>query len=200
MAESFNHTSRFTMGVDIADINNDLLPDIFSLDMMPFDAQIFMRSGGEDSDKVSQIKKGFGFEDQFARNTFQVNTGLGHFADVALLTNTYATDWSWSPLVQDFDNDGQNDIFITNGIYKRPNDLDYINYLSNIDFSKYQRDEQNEIESKLIAQIPTVNIPNIIFRNTGKLSFERLSETSVSMHLTPMVQHIQIWTMTGILI
>ncbi|PIB38237.1 VCBS repeat-containing protein [Maribacter sp. 4G9] len=178
VAEYFNHTSRFTMGVDIADINNDLLPDIFSLDMMPFDAQIFMRSGGEDSDKVYLIKKGFGFEDQYARNTFQLNTGQGHFADVTLLTNTHATDWSWSPLVQDFDNDGQNDIFITNGIYKRPNDLDYINYLSNIDFSKYEREEQNEIETKLIAQIPTVNIPNVIFRNTGNLTFERLSEAS----------------------
>ncbi|MDC6404600.1 MULTISPECIES: VCBS repeat-containing protein [Maribacter] len=178
VADYFNHTSRFTMGVDIADINNDLLPDVFSLDMMPFDAQIFLRSGGEDSDKVNLIKKGFGFEDQYARNTFQLNTGQGHFADVTLLTNTHATDWSWSPLIQDFDNDGQNDIFITNGIYKRPNDLDYINYLSNIDFSKYQQEEQNEIESKLIAQIPTVNIPNIIFRNTGNLTFERLSEAS----------------------
>lgn len=176
--EYFNHTSRFTMGVDIADINNDLLPDIFSLDMMPFDAQIFLRSGGEDSDKVNLIKKGFGFEDQYARNTFQLNTGQGHFADVALLTNTHATDWSWSPLIQDFDNDGLNDIFITNGIYKRPNDLDYVNYLSNIDFSKYQQEEQNEIETKLIAQIPTVNISNVIFRNTGNLTFERLSEAS----------------------
>lgn len=178
VAEYFNHTSRFTMGVDIADINNDLLPDVFSLDMMPFDAQIFMRSGGEDSDKVNLIKKGFGFEDQYARNTFQLNTGQGHFVDVTLMTNTHATDWSWSPLVQDFDNNGHNDIFITNGIYKRPNDLDYINYLSNIDFSKYQREEQNEIESKLIAAIPTVNIPNVIFKNTGNLTFERLSETS----------------------
>ena len=72
-----NQTTRFTMGVDIADINNDLLPDIFSLDMMPFDASIFMKSGGEDSDKISQIKAGFGFEDQYARNTFKRNTGDG---------------------------------------------------------------------------------------------------------------------------
>jgi len=178
VAEYLNHSSRFTMGVDIADINNDLLPDIFSLDMMPFDAQIFMRSGGEDSDKVNQIKKGFGFEDQYARNMFQLNTGQGHFADVALMTNTYSTDWSWSPLVQDFDNDGHTDIFITNGIYKRPNDLDYINYLSNLDFSKYEKEKQNEIEKKLIEQIPTVNIPNIIFKNNGDLTFERLTETS----------------------
>lgn len=173
-----NHTTRFTMGVDIADINNDLLPDIFTLDMMPFDAKIFMRSGGEDSDKINKIKQGFGFEEQYARNAFQLNTGANHFADVALMTKTHATDWSWSPLIQDFDNDALNDIFITNGIYKRPNDLDYINYISSIDFANYQKDKQNEIEKKLIDQIPTVNISNIVFKNKGNLEFERLTENS----------------------
>lgn len=173
-----NHTSRFTMGVDIADINNDLLPDIFTLDMMPFDANIFMKSGGEDSDKIYQIKKGFGFEDQYARNTFQLNVGNGSFSDVALMTDTYATDWSWSPLIQDYDNDGLNDIFVTNGIYKRPNDLDYINYISSIDFAKYQKNKQNEIEKKLIDQIPTVKVSNTVFKNNGNLEFERLNETA----------------------
>jgi len=174
----FNHTSRFTMGVDIADINNDLLPDIFSLDMMPFDAEIFMKSGGEDSDKINQIKKGFGFENQYARNTFQLNMGDGNFSDVALMSKTHATDWSWSPLIQDYDNDGLNDIFVTNGIYKRPNDLDYINYISTIDFAKYKKEKQNEIEKKLIDEMPTVNIANIVFKNNGDFEFERLSETS----------------------
>ena len=178
VATYLNQTTRFTMGVDIVDINNDLLPDIFSLDMMPFDAAIFMKSGGEDSDKISQIKAGFGFEDQYARNTFQLNTGDGHFADIALMTETHATDWSWSPLIQDYDNDGLSDIFITNGIYKRPNDLDYINYISTIDFAKYQKDKQNEIEKKLIDQMPTVNISNIVFKNKGNFEFERLTDNS----------------------
>ena len=122
------------MGVDIADINNDQQLDIFSLDMMPFDHTIFLKSGGEDSDKVSQIKKNFGFRTQYARNTLQLNQENKAFTDVALMSNTYATDWSWSALIQDFDNDGLNDIYVTNGIYKRPNDLDYINYLSNVIF------------------------------------------------------------------
>lgn len=178
VASYLNQTTRFTMGVDIADINNDLLPDIFSLDMMPFDAEIFMKSGGEDSDKINQIKAGFGFEEQYARNTFQLNTGEGYFADVALMTETHATDWSWSPLIQDYDNDGRTDIFITNGIYKRPNDLDYINYISSIDFAKYQQDKQNEIEKKLIDQMPTVNISNVIFKNNGNFDFERLTGSS----------------------
>jgi len=177
-ASYFNHTTRFTMGVDIADINNDQLPDIFSLDMMPFDAEIFMKSGGEDSDNVNQIKKGYGFENQYARNTFQLNMGKGYFTDVALMTDTHATDWSWSPLIQDYNNDGLNDIFVTNGIYKRPNDLDYINYISSLDFAKYEKDKQDEIEKKLIDQMPTVNIANIIFKNNGNFEFERSTDKS----------------------
>ena len=172
------HTARFTMGVDIADINNDLLPDIFTLDMMPFDREIFLKSAGEDSDKVSQIKRNFGFGTQYARNTLQLNTETRFFSDIALMTETYATDWSWSPLIQDYDNDGQQDIYVTNGIYKRPNDLNYINYLSNVDFAKYDKTKQNEIEKKLIDAMPTVNIPNVLFHNKGDWEFERLTETS----------------------
>jgi len=173
-----DHTARFTMGVDIADLNNDQLPDIFTLDMMPFDHEVFLKSGGEDSDKVSQIKKRFGFGTQYARNTLQLNRNNRFFSDVALMTETFATDWSWSPLIQDFDNDGLQDIYITNGIYKRPNDLNYIKYLSNVDFAKYDQTKQNEIEKKLIDQMPTLNISNVLFRNTANLEFERLTGTS----------------------
>ncbi len=176
--EWLTHSSRFTMGVDIADLNNDLNLDVFSLDMMPFNAAVFLKSGGEDSDKIAMLKKDFGFDEQYSRNTLQLNTGNGFFSEVALMTETYATDWSWAPLIQDYDNDGLNDIFVTNGIYKRPNDLDYINYLSNIDFSKYQRDKQNEIEKKLIDLLPTAKTSNIVFRNRGDLVFERSSENS----------------------
>ncbi|MEE9362612.1 MAG: VCBS repeat-containing protein [Cellulophaga sp.] len=172
------HTSRFTMGVDVADINNDGLLDIFTLDMMPFNHEIFLKSGGEDSDKVSLIKQNFGFNTQYARNNFQLNQGNETFSEVALLTETHATDWSWSVLLEDYDNDGLTDIFITNGIYKRPNDLDYVNYLSTINFSKYTKDQQNKIERKLIDEMPAVQIPNVIFRNKGNLEFERLTEQS----------------------
>ncbi|NNE77362.1 MAG: CRTAC1 family protein, partial [Pricia sp.] len=178
ISDYLNHTTRFTMGVDVADIDNDLFPDIFSLDMMPFDAEIFLKSAGEDSDKINEIKKNFGFEDQYARNALQLNQGGAYFADVALMTETHATDWSWSVLLQDYDNDGLNDIFITNGIYKRPNDLDYIKYISTIDFAKYNKTKQNEIEKQLIEQMPTVNIPNVVFQNKGNLTFERFSQQS----------------------
>ncbi len=170
-----NHTTRFTMGADIGDMNNDGLQDIFTLDMMPFDHEVFMKSGGEDSDKVSQIKSDFGFGKQYARNNFQLNTGEASFSDIAPMTNTHATDWSWSVLIEDYDNDGLNDLYITNGIYKRPNDLDYINYLSNTDFSNYSQSQAYEIEKKLIQQMPTLKLSNILFKNKGNLDFERLT-------------------------
>ncbi|MGB5437847.1 MAG: VCBS repeat-containing protein, partial [Maribacter sp.] len=174
-ADWLNHTTRFTMGADIGDLNNDGLQDVFSLDMMPFDHEVFMKSGGEDSDKVDQIKENFGYGKQYARNNFQLNTGQGTFSDIAPMTNTHATDWSWSVLIEDYDNDGMNDLYITNGIYKRPNDLDYINFLSTTNFSDYSQNQANEIERKLIDQMPTLKLSNVIFKNKGDFEFDRLT-------------------------
>ncbi|QCW98640.1 RNA-binding protein [Aggregatimonas sangjinii] len=177
-ASYLQHTARFTMGIDVADLNNDSYLDLFSLDMMPFDHEIFLKSGGEDSDNIYRIKKNFGFQTQYARNTLQLNRGNGIFSDIALMTETHATDWSWSSLIEDYDNDGRNDIYVTNGIYKRPNDLNYINYLSNVDFAKYDGAKRNEIEKKLVDMMPTINIPNVVFRNKGNFEFERLTSSA----------------------
>ena len=173
--EYLSNNSRFTMGVDIADMNNDMLYDIFTLDMMPFYNDVFLKSGGEDSDQVYKIKNSFGYGDQYARNNFHLNRGNSKFSDIALYTETYATDWSWSVLLEDLDNDGMNDIFITNGIFKRPNDLDYINYASNIDYRSFETSNNNDLYKKLIDKMPTLMIPNIIFRNQGNLNFKKES-------------------------
>ena len=175
--EYLSNNSRFTMGVDIADMNNDMLYDIFTLDMMPFYNDVFLKSGGEDSDQVYKIKNSFGYGDQYARNNFHLNRGNSKFSDIALYTETYATDWSWSVLLEDLDNDGMNDIFITNGIFKRPNDLDYINYASNIDYRSFETSNNNDLYKKLIDKMPTLMIPNIIFRNQGNLNFKKESKS-----------------------
>ncbi|GGW33843.1 VCBS repeat-containing protein [Arenibacter certesii] len=174
--ELLDHTSRFTMGVDVGDMYNNGRQDIFSLDMMPNQHNIFLKSGGEDSDKVNKIKENFGFGTQYARNHFQLNQGNNSFSDIALMTDTHATDWSWSVLMEDFDNDGLKDIFITNGIYKRPNDLDYINYLSTTNFSHYNQNQSFEAEQKLIETMPSLKIPNVIFHNKGNFEFDRYTE------------------------
>jgi len=161
------HTTRFTMGVDIRDINGDIHPDIFQLDMLPENHRILMKSGGEDDNKVTEIKLNYGYHHQLARNNFQLNRGDNTFSDVALLTETYATDWSWSTLIADYDLDGQNEIFITNGIYKRPNDLDYINYLSNINLSLFSEKQQDSVERELIKRMPTIQLSNFMFDPTS---------------------------------
>lgn len=174
--KKLSHTSRFTMGVDIADINGDLTQDIFTLDMMPYKSDIFMKSGGEDSDKVSQIKKDYGYNEQLARNHMQLGSKQGIFKDVALVTNTYASDWSWSVLLEDFDNDTDTDIFITNGIYKRPNDLDFINFQSNVLYENYNGDD-DKLEKDLIDQMPMLKLSNTLFLQESKFDFRMLGES-----------------------
>jgi len=176
-----NHTSRFTMGVDIADLNNDGLFDVFTTDMLPFDPKILLKSGGEDSDKIARIKERYGFKTQYARNHMQINQGNATYADLALMTKTFASDWSWGVLLADFDNDGWNDIFIPNGIVKRPNDLDYINYLSNTNFSAFEKSKKEAMRKKVIEEMPTLKIPNLLIKNKGALSFETVERSPIGI-------------------
>ena len=130
LTEMIAHTSRSSMGNDVGDINNDGLLDVMVLDMLPDEQEILKQSGGEDDYELSEIKLSFGYYHQFVRNTLQLNLGGGMFSEIGRLAGIYATDWSWSPLFCDVDNDGWKDLFITNGIYRRANDLDYINFLT----------------------------------------------------------------------
>ncbi|MEO6328608.1 MAG: VCBS repeat-containing protein, partial [Ginsengibacter sp.] len=116
------HTSRYTMGVDVADINNDAYPEIISMDMLSADPYTLKRSLGEDSYDVFNFKISYGYSHQYTRSNLQLNRRNGLFSEVGLYSNVAATDWSWSPLWVDFDNDGRKDLFISNGIPKRMND------------------------------------------------------------------------------
>ncbi len=105
--EVFGHESRFSMGSDIADINNDGWPDIVSLDMLAEDEKVLKSSAGDDPLEIFNYKLGYGYHYQYSRNCLQVNTGGGKkFSEVALAAGVAATDWSWAPLMADFDNDG----------------------------------------------------------------------------------------------
>lgn len=171
------HTTQFSMGVDMADMNNDGWLDIFSTDMMPFDPKVAQVSAGEDSDQIKMIKKDFGFLPQAARNHFQLNQQNGQFADIALMTQTFATDWSWSVLLQDFDNDMYSDIFITNGIVKRPNNLDYINYLN--EYDNKNPNGATDRTKNLIDNMPSEPLKNILFRHTDDLIYTPLDQSFV---------------------
>ncbi|MEO1049021.1 MAG: VCBS repeat-containing protein [Bacteroidota bacterium] len=176
LKKSLKHTSKFSMGNDIADFNNDGLVDIAVMDMLPAQESILKKSSGEETNEINDIKKTFGYYNQLARNTLQLNMGKGQFSDIALMTDVYATDWSWSPLLADFDNDGFKDMFVSNGIIRRPNDLDYINYLSNDAQKLYARHPEDSVEKYLISRMPSLKIPNFIFKNNGDLSFTDFSK------------------------
>jgi hypothetical protein len=128
----FGHTSRFSMGSDVADINGDGRPDLLSLDMLPEDEVALKASEGDDDVQTQKMRvEHFGYHYQFTRNMLFVNQPDGHFMETALMSGLAATDWSWSALFGDYDQDGQQDVFVSNGIPKRPNDLDFIKFASN---------------------------------------------------------------------
>lgn len=174
---SMMHTSQYTMGVDIADANNDGYPEIVAVDMLPSDPYILKRSLGEDNYDIFHLKIRYGYNYQYTRNALQFNRGNGNFSETALYSGIAATDWSWAPLWVDFDNDGLKDLFISNGIPKRMNDIDYINYVSDQSIQQKIRDNKiNEKDKILIDKFPQIKIPNKFYRNTGSLKFEDLQD------------------------
>jgi len=177
IASSVAHTSQFSMGVDVADINQDGYEDIFTTDMLPYDAEVLLMSGGEDSDQVKRIKQELGFEKQYARNHLQIGRGDGTWSDLGYYTETFATDWSWSVLMQDFTNDAAIDIFVTNGIVRRPNDLDYINFLN--EYDDYKQGQGADRTQSLMAQMPTQPLHNILFQQQDDLRFSNMADGEV---------------------
>ena len=173
IGDLIGHTSRFSMGNDIADINSDGYPEIMTLDMLPDDEEILKNSAGEDPFEIYKLKLEFGYEPQFARNSLQLNNGDGTFSDVALMYGVAATDWSWSPLIADYDLDGYNDIFITNGIVKRPNDLDYVSFMSGNNITAGNLSNNSKMNDQaLIDQMPGGKVVNRVFKNKSATGFE----------------------------
>jgi enediyne biosynthesis protein E4 len=167
------HTSQFSMGVDIADVNNDAYPEIISVDMLPSDPYILKRSLGEDEYNIFHMKINYGYNPQFAKNALQLNRQNGMFSDVAMYSGVHATDWSWAALWVDFNNDGLKDLFVSNGIPKRLNDIDYVNYVTNADIqSKIKTNSVGEKEMSIINNFPEIKLPNKFYLNKGDMVFE----------------------------
>lgn len=169
LEQRIQYTSRYAMGNVVADVNNDAFSEIITTDMLPRDPEIWRKSVVEDKKEVYDIKLNYGYGHQYVRNTLQKNLGNGQFSDVSFYANTYASDWSWSPLIFDMDNDGWPDLHITNGIFKRPNDLDYVNYSTVNEETKDMN--AKELQRYLINGLPTVKIPNLAMKNRGNFNF-----------------------------
>ena len=171
------HTSRYSMGNDISDINNDGWPDLVSLDMLPSDPSKLKTSATEDSYDIYHLKLGYGYKHQYTRNTLQLNRGNGKFSEIGQLSGVYATDWSWSALFADFDLDGFYDLFISNGIKRRLNDLDYINYISNETVQHRLEGDLSNEDLALVEKMPVVKVPNVMFRYQQNLQYEDVSSS-----------------------
>ena len=176
LAKSMGHTSRFSMGVDAADFNNDGRPDIISLDMLPEREDILKTSAGAEGFNLYNMRLEAGYHPQFAHNALQLNRGKGKFSEIAYLAGVSATDWSWSALFADLDNDGRKDLFITNGIYRRPNDMDYITYVGNEAVQASLAQGVNEKNVSLLQKMPQVALTNYAYRNDGNLTFTNMAE------------------------
>jgi enediyne biosynthesis protein E4 len=170
------HTSRYTMGVDFADFNNDAFPDLVAMDMLPSDPLILKASAAEEPYDVYNFKVNFGYNHQFARNTLQLNNQDGTFSEIALMGGIGATDWSWSTLFADFNLDGKKDIFVGNGIPRRSNDLDYINFISNDSVQRKMEVEMGKQELEYTKLMPQIKIPNYLFLNRGDSTFTDASK------------------------
>jgi hypothetical protein len=176
LGEMIRHTSYSSMGNDLVDIDNDGLIDIISLDMLPEDYEQSKASAAEDPMEIYESKRSYGYKHQVSRNTLQLNRGKGKFSEIGMLAGVYATDWSWAALGADFDNDGHTDLFITNGIYRRTNDLDYIDLISRKDIQQRLKGELTEAEVALADHAPAGDVPNYMYRNGGSLFFEDVSK------------------------
>ncbi|MFD2934057.1 VCBS repeat-containing protein [Spirosoma flavum] len=184
---SIGHTSHFSMGNDVADVNNDSRPDIMTLDMLPEDnrrQKLLMAPDNYDKFDLS-VQSGFHY--QHMRNMLQINEGIGSmeprekgnslivsaplFSEVGQLAGVSNTDWSWSPLLADYDNDGWKDLYVTNG---------YVRDYTNQDFLKYMTDYMQNRPSnfrredvlELVHRIPSSNVMNYMFQNRGNQSDE----------------------------
>jgi hypothetical protein len=170
------HSSQFSMGTDVADITNDGLPEIISMDMMPEEPYILKRSLGEDEYNLFHFKINHGYHPQFARNALQLNRGNGLFSDVGFYSGISATDWSWAALWTDFDNDGWKDLFVSNGIPKRLNDMDYVNYVSNDELqAKIRANRVEEKDMTLIEKFPQIKLANKFYLNKGEARLDDIA-------------------------
>ena len=176
IARAVGHTSHASMGVDAADFNNDGRPDVMVLDMLPEQEKILKTSANAETFDVYNLKIEAGYDPQYARNTLQLNRGQQRFSEIGYQAGVYATDWSWAPLFADLDNDGYKDLFITNGIYHRPNDLDYLAYVSNPVVQASLREGMAGLSRALIRKMPQVPIANYAYRNKRDLTFTNMAD------------------------
>lgn len=187
LSASMGHASQFSMGNDIADVNNDGLPDIFTLDMLPEDNHRQKLLFSPDNYEKFDLNLRSGFHYQYMRNMLQLNNGLVpgtgsqsgsrrqvSFSETGQQAGVSNTDWSWAPLLADYDNDGWKDLFVTNGYLRDFTNMDFIKYMNDYLQSKGRLQREDVLD--LVHQIPSSNLVNYAFANKGDGSFINQSQ------------------------
>lgn len=171
----FGHTTKFSMGNDVADINHDGWPDLISLDMLPEDEKVLKSSEGDDLTQTQILRVArFGYHYQYSRNMLFVNQQNAPYSETAIQSGIAATDWSWSALFGDYDQDGEQDIFISNGIPKRPNDLDFIKFASDEQI-KNKLNNTKLVDQQAINMMPSGVTHNYVFKGGEDMKYQDMS-------------------------
>ncbi|WP_158856658.1 FG-GAP-like repeat-containing protein [Lunatibacter salilacus] len=168
ITDYIRHQSYFSMGVDVGDINNDGLFDLITLDMLAETNYRMKTTISKNSYQTYVNNEAWGYEYQYVRNMLHLNNGMGvPFSEIGHMAGVFQTDWSWSPLLVDMDNDGRRDLMVTNGYPRDITDKDFTNFRADMGATASP--------TILLDSIPIVKIPNYAFRNMGNLSFENVS-------------------------
>ncbi len=174
VAEVMGHTSQFSMGNDVADINNDGLYDVFTLDMLPEDNKRQKLLLTPDNRAKFDLNVKSGFYHQYMRNMLHLNNGNDTFSEVGQQFNVSNTDWSWSALLADYDNDGFKDLFISNGYLRDYTNLDFIKYMDSYVQQKGRLLREDVVE--LIKRMPASNVVNYVFKNINGEGFQKANK------------------------
>lgn len=189
LGQSIGHISQFSMGNDVADVNNDALPDIFTLDMLPEDNRRQKLLMAPDNYEKFDMTVRSGFQKQFMRNMLQVNTPLPAsplsgggaktslptgegFSEIGQMAGISNTDWSWAALFADYDNDGWKDLYITNGYLRDYTNLDFLKYMN--EFQQNATNVTRDDVMKLVQQMPASNVVNYAYKNNKDLTFKNV--------------------------
>src|ERR1700722_19721622 len=176
LEDCFGHTSFSSMGADMADINNDGYPEIFTTDMLPEDDFRLKTLGAFDNVSLYYAKIKAGFYYQYMKNCLQLNNQNGKFSDIANYSGVSATDWSWGALIFDMDNDGLNDIFVCNGVNKDVTNLDFMDFFANDIIQKMVLTGEKDDIRQILQKIPINPMLHKAYRNKGNLKFEDVGQ------------------------
>ncbi|HLP37827.1 VCBS repeat-containing protein [Lacibacter sp.] len=177
--KAIQHQSYSSMGADVADINNDTLTDIITLDMLPETNKRKKTSVSFMNYDRYESERAMGYEPEFMRNMLQLNNGtlktgntsIPFFSEIGRLSGIHATDWSWSVLMADFNNDGWKDMHVTNGIGRDFIDADFVEFSNNIFNNNLTKEEKQNTIRKKLASLKNVNLPNYLYINNKDLTF-----------------------------